>query len=74
MPHDVPLKDGERYRAILSTIPEDLLDPGDVSVSFQTGNRFDRIAHRVRKAQPVTYVVALIGLMTGAIYFIKLKS
>ena len=57
----VPLSD-ERYRVILSTVPEDLLPPGGASVSFQTGGSLAVAAHRARKAQPVSYLMAISGL------------
>ena len=62
IPKDAVPANEETYRVILSTVPEDLLPPGSVSVSFQTGGALAVASHRARKAQPVSYLFALSGL------------
>ena len=64
----------ETYRVLLSTVPDDLLPPGGASVSFRTGGSLAMASHRVRKAQPVSYLFALSGLALAIASVINRRS
>jgi len=55
------LVEGDSYRLLLSTIPEDVVRPGEVSVTFRVGSKSDLITHRIRNAP---FVVGLLGVLT----------
>lgn len=68
IPADTDLIQGETFRVLLSTVPADLLPPGGASVTFRTGGHLAVVSHRARRAQPVTYVLALAGLALATLF------
>jgi hypothetical protein len=67
LPEDAVPAGDETYRAILATVPEDLLPPGGASVSFKTGGPLAIASHRAQKAQLVSYIFALSGLILAIV-------
>ena len=74
VPQIAGLTSNETYRVLLSTVPADLLPPGGTSVSFRTGGFFAVASHRVRRAQPVSYMLALSGLAMAFACMIRRRS
>lgn len=68
VPAEVELTEGAEYRALLSTVPEDLLPAGGRSVTFRTGSRREILTHRASHARPVAYVLALTALALGVFF------
>lgn len=74
LPGDAIPAGEETYRAILSTVPEDLLPPGSASVSFKTGGLLAVASHQAQRAQLVSYVFALAGLTLAIAAFYRRRS
>ncbi|MCP4292430.1 MAG: hypothetical protein GY780_11430 [bacterium] len=61
--------EGQQYRAILQTIPADLVSPGSISVSFGTGNYSDVMKDRLQKAPLWLSLLGLFGFSLLALGF-----
>lgn len=62
---DLRLTPGKTYRLVLSTVPADLVPPGEASVRFVAGRTSAMIVHRARRAQPVAYFLFVAALILG---------
>ena len=68
VPDEAELVTGADYRVELSSVPDDLLPPGEVSSRFRTGSPLEVIGHRVRRARPVGYALVLSGLVLAGAF------
>ncbi len=57
-----PKEGDQKYRAILQTIPADLVTPGSISVSFRAGHRSEVLWDRLSKAPLWVLLFGLAGL------------
>lgn len=56
-----------RYRAVLATVPDDLLGRGDISVAFRTGNFAEVAWYRMTHAKLPVRVLLGVGLLAGLV-------
>ena len=71
IPEDASLVRGAMYKAILSTQPADLVDPGQVSVAFRSDSLGRMLLHRIRWTHPLLQWIG--GLSFGLLLLLGIR-